>query len=208
LPAGVGDTDVSQSGGESDVDAPTLIPQSPSGTRRVGHFELIRVLGQGAFGAVWLAKDLNLGRQVALKLPTRSEKDSGLLREAQTAAKLAHPNIVSVFEVGKVSGQIFIASEFVDGRTLRDELHAGIPKSERAIDVMATIARVAHYAHENGVVHRDMKPANVMVDKQGTPYLTDFGIAKSIAEDETISLDGEVVGTIAYMASPVKVRIY
>ena len=200
LPIAIVDTDLSRSADEASVVDLTLLPDSPSGTRRVGHFELKSVLGQGAFGAVWLATDLNLGRQVALKLPNRSVQDSGLLHEAQTAAKLTHPNIVSVYEVGEVSGQIFIASEFIDGRTLRAELHEERPQTKRAVDVMAVVATAAHYAHEHGVIHRDMKPANVMVDKEGVPYITDFGIAKSISEDETISLDGEVVGTIAYMA--------
>ena len=180
----------------------TYVPQKPSPTDRVAHFRLIRVLGEGSFGAVWLAEDTNLGRMVALKMPNRADRDPRLLHEAQTAAKLAHPNIVSVFEVGEedANGQVFIASEFIDGRTLRDELHEARPKPERAVDVMAIMAEAAHYAHENEVVHRDMKPANVMIDMAGKPYITDFGIAKSVSDEATISLDGEVVGTIAYMA--------
>ncbi|HIF01380.1 MAG TPA: hypothetical protein EYG03_21385 [Planctomycetes bacterium] len=115
---------------------------------------------------------------------------------------MAHPNIVSVFDVGEeeTNDQVFIASEFIDGRTLRDELLEARPKVERAVEVMAIVSGAAHYAHENKVVHRDMKPANVMIDLEGKPYITDFGIAKSVSDEATISLDGEIVGTIAYMA--------
>lgn len=177
----------------------TIIGQSPQDEgSRVAHFELVRVLGQGGFGAVWLARDMNLNRDVALKLP--KDPDVRLLHEAQTAARLRHPNIVAVYEVGVENDRAYIASEYIDGETLKDELQRGRPTIERAVQVMISIAHAADHAHTQEVVHRDMKPANVMVDRQGKPFITDFGIAKSVSEDETISLDGEIVGTIAYMA--------
>lgn len=181
---------------EQDATVITGLPHEQSET--VAHFELIRVLGQGGFGAVWLARDTHLNREVALKLPRNP--DNRLLHEAQTAARLRHPNIVAVFEVGVENGRAFIASEYIEGESLKAELHRGRPPQERAVSVMIQIALAAEHAHAHQVVHRDMKPANVMVNRQGTPYITDFGIAKSIAADETISLDGEIVGTIAYMA--------
>ena len=177
---------------------PTIIRDERSQLRRIAHFELVRVLGQGGFGAVWLATDTNLERPVALKLP--KNHDAGLLREAQTAARLKHPNIVAVYEVGVNDGHAFIASEYIQGETLKDELIRGRPTIERAVSVMKRIASAAEHAHAHDVVHRDMKPANVMVNGDGEPFITDFGIAKSIATDETISNDGEIVGTIAYMA--------
>ncbi|MCP4783099.1 MAG: protein kinase [Fuerstiella sp.] len=205
VPVSIAETDIGKPlGRRSNADEIelTYIPAKPSPTDRIAQFKLIRILGEGSFGAVWLAEDTNLGRMVALKMPSRVDKDPRLLHEAQTAAKLAHPNIVSVFEVGEeeTNGQVFIASEFIDGRTLRDELLQSRPKVERAVDVMAIVSRAAHYAHQNKVVHRDMKPANVMIDLDGKPYITDFGIAKSVSDEATISLDGEIVGTIAYMA--------
>jgi eukaryotic-like serine/threonine-protein kinase len=205
VPVSIAETHIGQPAGnrrKGDELEVTYVPRKPVPTDRVAHFRLIRVLGEGSFGAVWLAEDTNLGRMVALKMPNRADRDPRLLHEAQTAAKLAHPNIVSVFEVGEedANDQVFIASEFIDGRTLRDELQEARPKPERAVEVMAIVAEAAHYAHENEVVHRDMKPANVMIDLAGKPYITDFGIAKSVSEEATISLDGEVVGTIAYMA--------
>jgi WD40 repeat protein/serine/threonine protein kinase len=167
---------------------------------RIANFKLLRMLGQGGFGAVWLAEDQNLGRQVALKLPKASQKDSQLLHEAQTAARLRHANIVSIYEVGVASDQVFIASEFIDGEDLRDELARGRPAIPRAVQLMTTLARAVHHAHEHGVVHRDIKPANIILNAAGDPFVTDFGIAKQLAVDETISTDGQVVGTISYMS--------
>ncbi|MCA9050465.1 MAG: protein kinase, partial [Planctomycetaceae bacterium] len=147
---------------EDDATHVTQAPRIESGST-ISHFRLIRVLGRGGFGEVWLAEDLKLGRRVALKLPAGNDRHPRLLHEAQTGAKLRHQHIVAVYEVGEVNGQAFIASEYVQGETLRDELQRGRPTVERVIDVMAQVARAAHYAHEQSVVHRDLKPANVMV---------------------------------------------
>ncbi|MBC8352860.1 MAG: serine/threonine protein kinase [Planctomycetes bacterium] len=178
---------------------------SSQSSSRIANFSLVRLLGQGAFGAVWLAEDRSLGRQVALKLPKTMGKDAKLLHEAQTAARLKHPNIVSIYEVGVDEGQVFIASEYVDGEDLREELANGRPEISRAAKVIATLARAVHHAHEHGVVHRDLKPANIILNSDGEPFITDFGIAKHLAVDETISTDGEVVGTVSYM-SPEQAR--
>lgn len=179
------------------------VPEEP--TNRIVKFKLIRLLGRGGFGAVWLAEDRNLGRQVALKLPKATGKDAKLLHEAQTAAKLRHPNIVSIYEVGVEEDQVFIASEFVDGEDLRSELALGRPEVGRATHLIASLARAVQHAHDHGVVHRDIKPANVILNATGEPFITDFGIAKHLAIEETISTDGEVVGTISYM-SPEQAR--
>ncbi|MCA9119067.1 MAG: protein kinase [Planctomycetaceae bacterium] len=174
-------------------------------TNRIANFSLIRMLGQGGFGAVWLAKDRSLGRQVALKLPKATGKDSKLLHEAQTAARLKHPNIVSIYEVGVDEGQVFIASEYIDGEDLRDEMARAKPEVSRTVKVIATIAHAVHHAHKLGVVHRDLKPANVILNAEGEPFITDFGIAKHLSAEDTISTDGEVIGTISYM-SPEQAR--
>ncbi|MEZ6123736.1 MAG: protein kinase [Planctomycetaceae bacterium] len=196
------ETFVPASGGNPNaaIESTVIGKPEPASRNVIGHFQLQRVLGRGGFGQVWLARDLNLERLVALKLPAANDRHPRLLHEAQTGAKLKHPHIVAVYEVGEVGGQAYIASEFIDGITLRDELQRGRPTIDRAVHVMELVARAAHYAHEQHVVHRDLKPANVMIDASGEPHVADFGIAKSVAADATISLDGEIVGTIAYMA--------
>jgi eukaryotic-like serine/threonine-protein kinase len=168
---------------------------------RVGHFVLQRLLGQGSAGEVWLADDVNLNRQVALKLPRSLDPEMvGLLFEAKTAASLRHPHIVSVYEVGEEAGQVFIATEYIDGLTLRDFLTAGKPAVSRTVDLLMRIAQALHYAHQHGVVHRDVKPANILLNKEGEPYVTDFGIAKRLNAEATISSDGQVIGTARYMS--------
>ena len=116
---------------------------------------------------MWLAQDRNLGRKVALKLPKTNGKDAKLLHEAKTAAKLRHPNIVSIYEVGIDEEQVFIASEFIDGEDLQSELAGGRPEIDRATSIVATLARAVQHAHEQGVVHRDLKPANIILNCDG-----------------------------------------
>lgn len=170
-------------------------------TKQIAHFLLVRKLGGGGFGTVWLAQDIALGRQVALKLPISEGQDASLLlHEAQTAASLRHPNIVSIYEVGSEDGRAFIASEFIDGLTLRDLLSTGRPPIPRTVDLLAPVAQALHHAHEHGVVHRDVKPANILLNQQGQPFVADFGIAKRISADQTITSEGKVIGTARYMS--------
>ena len=182
---------------------------SPAGAsiaqRRIAHFQLDRLLGRGGFGSVWLAEDLNLGRRVALKLPRSLHKDAKLVHEAKTAAKLKHANIVSIYEVGLAGDQVYIASEFIDGPSLRAVINRARPSVDETAEMMIAVARAVHHAHEHGVVHRDLKPANIIVDEQRCPHVTDFGIAKQLSEEETISTDGQIVGTVACM-SPEQAR--
>ena len=162
---------------------------------------LVRRLGSGGFGAVWLAHDLSLGRHVALKLPVSEGQDASvLLHEAQTAASLRHPNIVSIYEVGNSDGRAFIASEYIDGLTLRDFLSAGRPPIPHTVDLLVSVAKALHHAHEHGVVHRDIKPANILLNQQGQPFVADFGIAKRISAEETITSEGKIIGTARYMS--------
>lgn len=167
----------------------------------LAHFSLLRLLGRGGFGTVWLAEDLNLGRQVALKVPVSHDRDvKSLLHEAKTAARLKHPNIVSVFEVGLEEGQFFIASEYIDGMTLRDYLTTGKPSTQRTVEILIAIAQALQHAHDHGVVHRDVKPANIILNQAGQPFVTDFGLAKKISADASISSEGQVLGTAKYMS--------
>lgn len=178
----------------------TFLPGAGEEEGHVAHFTLLRLLGRGGFGEVWLAEDQRLGRNVALKLPRPSKDSQGLLFEARTAASLRHPNIVPVFEVGEDSGQVFIASEYIDGCTLRDFLTQGRTPFPRVVDLLIPIARALHFAHERGIIHRDIKPANILLDRSDQPFLADFGIARQTRTKVSEALEGQVVGTARYMS--------
>jgi tetratricopeptide (TPR) repeat protein len=186
-------------------------PWSPSDGRRVlGRFELLEPVGAGAFGTVFKARDLELDRLVAVKLP-RPDSLGGpdhldrVLREARNAARLRHPSIVPVHEVGQADGLLFLVSEFVPGLTLADLLTAGRPGIRDAVRLVLALADALQYAHEQGVVHRDVKPSNILLDDRGEPYLTDFGLARRDAGDVTVTVEGQILGTPAYM-SPEQAR--
>lgn len=123
------------------------------------------------------------------------------LAEAETAAGLHHANIVHIYEVGENEGMPFFAMEFVEGGTLADRLRkSGPPPPREAATLMVSVARALHFAHQNGVVHRDMKPGNVLIDRDGVPKVADFGIAKRLSDESALTLSGAVIGTPAYMA--------
>jgi serine/threonine protein kinase/tetratricopeptide (TPR) repeat protein len=170
----------------------------------LGRFELIGRLGMGAFGAVWKARDKELDRTVAIKIPRRGgmtpEEQEKFFREARAAAQLRHPNIVSVHEVGRDGESVYIVSDFVRGVTLSDHITGQKPTSRQSAELCAKIAEALHHAHEQGVVHRDLKPANIMIDAEGSPHLMDFGLARRDAGEMTMTMDGQVLGTPAYMS--------
>lgn len=176
---------------------------------RIGHFELMERLGMGAFGAVWKAKDLELDRLVAVKIPRARQLDRKqqeyFLREARSAAQLSHPNIVPVHEVGREGDTIYIVSEFVRGLTLSDRLSGGAMAADEATALCAKVAKALQHAHGQGVIHRDLKPANIMLDGAGEPHLMDFGLARREAGEITMTTDGQLLGTPAYM-SPEQAR--
>ncbi len=179
--------------------------------RRIAQFELVEIVGTGAFGSVWKAHDTKLNRTVAIKIPRRGQIDpaelGGALRDAQAAADLRHPNIVTVYEVGKAEGLVYIVSEFIDGQPLDKWLKSRSKplKSREAVELCLILADALQYAHERKVVHRDLKPGNVMMDSEGKPHLIDFGLAKREASEVTMTVDGHIVGTPAYM-SPEQAR--
>jgi hypothetical protein len=192
------------------LEAEPTTATSASPGQKVGRFELLGTVGQGAFGTVFKARDPELDRTVALKVPRPGNLPDGqdldrFLREARSAAQLRHPSIVTVHEVGADDGRPYLVSDFVEGVTLADQLTARRPPAKDAARLVAEIAEAVHFAHTQGVVHRDLKPSNIMLDAEGRPHVMDFGLAKREAGEITMTMDGQVLGTPAYM-SPEQAR--
>jgi WD40 repeat protein/Flp pilus assembly protein TadD len=172
---------------------------------RLGRFELLQAVGSGGFGTVFKAHDPKLDRTVAVKVPRAGNWPDGqeldrFLREARSTAQLRHPAIVPVYEAGQDEGMPFLVSEFVDGVTLGDRLKAGGFAFREAASLLAAVADALEHAHRQGVVHRDVKPSNIMLRTDGTPVVMDFGLARRTAGDITMTLTGQVLGTPAYMS--------
>ncbi len=176
----------------------------------IGHFELIERIGVGGFGSVWKARDRQLDRTVAVKIPRRGDlspdETEKFLREARAAAQLQHPNIVAIHEVGVTNDTIFLVSDYIRGVSLSDRLSSKqLFSSREAATLCAKLASALHHAHQLSVIHRDIKPANVMIDAAGEPHIMDFGLAKREVGEVTMTVEGQVLGTPAYM-SPEQAR--
>ena len=171
--------------------------------RPVAQFQLETLLGRGGFGSVWRAYDTKLDRHVALKVPRRGElsdhEAAQFVREARAAARLSHPNIVSVLEVGESDGVPYIACDLIPGRTLSVALEPGPLPAKQAAEICRLVADAVHAAHLAGVIHRDLKPSNILLNEDGTPFVADFGLAKRATGEVTITADGQLLGTPAYM---------
>ncbi|HKW42166.1 MAG TPA: serine/threonine-protein kinase [Gemmatimonadales bacterium] len=171
--------------------------------RRIGKFELHELIGEGAMGAVWKAYDSVIRRFVALKLLSRAGRTPDarhrFLGEARAAGALQHPNIVTIYDLGEADGQLFIAMELVDGSDLSSLIALNEPMAlERKLDIVIEVLQGLYYAHERGVIHRDVKPSNVRIASDGSVKIMDFGIARLQTGDVTGS--GAIVGTPTYMA--------
>jgi serine/threonine-protein kinase len=185
-------------------------PNSSPNDNRFAHFELLERLGEGASGTVWKAHDTSLRRLVALKLPhfqSLSEAERARFRrEGRACAQLHHPNIVALYQVGEEEGRCYISSELIEGWNLRDWLvMRGRLNHVEAVRLVTQLADALQHAHEQGVIHRDIKPANVLLDHQGMPHVTDFGLARWADQSLTLTKEGHVLGTPAYM-SPEQAR--
>lgn len=176
---------------------------------RIGRYVVERELGHGGFGTVYLARDEQLDRAVAVKVPNQlhsadSQKLARIFTEAQTIAKLKHPAIVAVHDVGHTDeGTPFVVMEYVDGRTLKDLMASERPSPARAALIVREVAEAVHQAHKQGFIHRDLKPSNVILDLAGQPHVLDFGL--SLHESRQRAHAGEYAGTLPYMA-PEQVR--
>jgi tRNA A-37 threonylcarbamoyl transferase component Bud32/ribosomal protein S27E len=173
--------------------------------RTIGKFEVLEQLGRGTFGTVYKARDPELQRLVAIKVPragsfATAEEEQRFLREARAAAQLRHPGIVPVLEIAHDHGLPFLVSEYVEGLTLADVLTARRPGFRESAGLVAAAADALDYAHRCHVIHRDVKPSNLLLDAAGRPHLTDFGLARRGEGEITVTLDGQVLGTPAYMS--------
>ena len=176
---------------------------------RVAHFELIERLGMGEFGTVWKARDTMLERTVALKIPRREQLDplsvEKFMREARAAAQLSHPGIVSTHEVGRQGDTLYIVNEYVRGVPLSELISDHRLGIREAVLMVTELADALQHAHVAGVIHRDIKPSNVLIDDNRRPHIMDFGLAKRNENEITMTTDGAILGTPAYM-SPEQAR--
>lgn len=188
-------------------DTARAAPSSGSDTiPSIPGYEIVEMIGRGGMGVVYKARQLSLGRVVALKMildgqQADPEQRSRFHREAEAVARLQHPNIVSIYEIGEHQGRPYIALEYVKGSSL-DRMLAGQPQSPTsAAEMIMTLARAMQTAHEQGIIHRDLKPANVLLSDSGSPKITDFGLARHIEADvSNPTQTGALVGTPSYMA--------
>ncbi|HSV61992.1 MAG TPA: serine/threonine-protein kinase, partial [Chthoniobacterales bacterium] len=174
-----------------------------SGGEVVADYEIKGELGRGGMGVVYRARQVSLNRVIALKMLTGHYGPDELTRflaEAETAAGLHHTNIIQIYEVGEMEGAPFYSMEYVESGSLADRLRNGPIDEREAAQLLISVARALHFAHRNGVVHRDMKPANILLDPEGVPKVADFGIAKRLTANSALTLSGAVIGTPTYMA--------
>ncbi len=173
--------------------------------RRVGDYELLEEIGRGGMGVVYRAQQVNLNRQLAVKMmlrgPLASQVDrERFLAEAQAAARLDHPGIVPVYQIGEEGGRMYFSMKYIPGPTLAGLLQSGPMSPQKIAELLGKVCRAIDFAHQNGVLHRDLKPSNILIDEEGEPHVTDFGLAKRIQDAHHVTHSGAVVGTPAYMS--------
>ncbi|HND54165.1 MAG TPA: serine/threonine-protein kinase, partial [Pirellulaceae bacterium] len=192
---------------EKPADSSVAAASDAEGTpQSIGRYRIVRRLGQGGMGIVYLAHDPSLDRQVALKLPFLDPRDPRsaarrFAREARAMAAIHHANLCPIFDVGEIDGRPFLTMAFIDGQTLAERLsESGRMPPQLAARIVATLAQGVQTIHEAGIVHRDLKPTNVLVDRRGGLFITDFGLASSEAHDPGLTSSGMLIGSPAYMA--------
>src|SRR5438445_1730113 len=186
-------------------------PDSKTTTRvtkmlgELGDYELLEEIGRGGQGVVFRARQKSLNRTVALKVIGLGQWASKVhvkrfRLEAEAAARLDHPCIVPIYEVGEREGSCYFSMKFVEGGQLDEAVRRTPMPIRQAAELMAKVARTVHYAHEHGILHRDIKPGNILLDTHGEPHLTDFGLARLLESESTVTRTLEVLGTPSYMA--------
>ena len=172
--------------------------------RYFGDYELVEEIARGGMGVVYKARQVTLNRTVAVKmilagqLASQAEVDR-FYAEARAAATLDHPNIVPIFEVGQHQQQHYFSMGYVAGESLAQRLSGGPLPPREAAELLLTVCRAVQYAHQHGIIHRDLKPANILLDQQGRPRVTDFGLAKRQGGDVSLTASGQILGTPSYM---------
>lgn len=170
----------------------------------IAHFEILDVVGEGSFGTVYKAKDTVLHRTVAIKVPRQGriapDSMSSFLKEARAAAGIKHPNVVQVHEIGIHDELPYIVSDLIDGVSFSSWLKTNKPNPDQCASIVKSACEALQSAHDRGIIHRDLKPGNMLLDLKGNPHITDFGLAKSDANDMTVTREGVVLGTPAYMS--------
>jgi WD40 repeat protein/serine/threonine protein kinase len=192
-------------GADNRANSPT--PALPKGTRvrYFGDYELQKVLGEGGMGVVYRAKQLSLNRLVAVKmiragLWAGDEEVRRFQNEAEAVAGLDHPQIVPIYEINSHDGQHYFSMKLVGDASLAGQLPRYVADPKAAARLVAEVARAVHHAHQRGILHRDLKPSNILLDAEGRPHVTDFGLAKKLAGDGELSVSGSILGTPAYMS--------
>jgi WD40 repeat protein/tRNA A-37 threonylcarbamoyl transferase component Bud32/ribosomal protein S27E len=183
----------------------TTTYQSTELPETIGKFHVLQLLGRGAFGSVYKARDPELDRVVAIKVPRAGyfrthEEEERFLREARSAARLSHPGIVPVHEIAHAEGVPYLVSDYVESLTLADLLTGVRPDFQETAELVARLAEALDHAHRAGIVHRDIKPSNILIDGARAPHLTDFGLARRDEGEITVTIEGQILGTPAYMA--------
>ena len=173
--------------------------------QRFGRYEVRSLLGHGGMGSVYLAYDVELDREVALKIPLLGQHGDvatreRFLHEARIAAKIRHPNICPVYDAGRIEGTYYLSMAYIAGDSLAERLNGRTIAESQAVDVATKLARALQVMHDLGIVHRDIKAANVMLDPSGEPLLMDFGLVRDLARDPQTSGAGGLLGTPAYMS--------
>lgn len=180
-------------------------PEDPSQATSFGDYILLKEISRGGMGIVYKAQHRQLKRVVALKLILSGaladeEQIKRFYAEAEAAAKLDHPGIVPLYNFGKVEGKYFIEMAFVEGESLAERVRTAPAESKAAAQLLLQVSRGIQHAHEKGIIHRDLKPANILIDQAGQPRVTDFGLAKHIENDSSLTATGQVMGTPSYMS--------
>ena len=170
-----------------------------------GDFELLEEIGRGGMGIVFKARQKRANRVVALKLLRHDTLDGEeqarrFRNEAELVAQLDHPNVVPLYEVGEQAGHVYFSMKFFPGGSLLTQRAVFTTQPRRAAEVVAAVARGVHHAHQHGVLHRDLKPGNILLDGEGQPCVADFGLSKRVQADCSLTRSGVIVGTPAYMA--------
>src|SRR5262245_49313230 len=193
---------------EAEPDSDLTAPESKAtGFGRLSRYELVEEIARGGMGVVYRARDTTLNRTVALKMiltgQFATEHDIKRFRaEAEAVARLDHPNVVPIYEVGEQDGRPFFSMKFMEGGTLTKRLAARTEPLDcrEAASLLVKVARAVHHAHQHAVLHRDLKPGNILLDAQGEPHVSDFGLAKCLDSSGGLTLSGAMVGSPGYMS--------